>query len=56
LAIPPAAFGHVGMGGSLGFADPHSALTFGYAMNRMGPSVLLNDRGQALVDAVYRMM
>lgn len=56
LAIPDAAFGHVGMGGSLGFADPQNALSFGYAMNRMGPSVLLNERGQALVDALYRIM
>lgn len=55
LAIPEAAFGHVGMGGSLGFADPRSDITFGYAMNRMGPTVLLNARGQALVDALYRL-
>lgn len=53
LAIPAAAFGHVGMGGSLGFADPQRLLSFGYAMNRMGPTVLLNTRGQALVDALY---
>lgn len=53
LAIPAAAFGHVGMGGSLGFADPASDLSFGYVMNRMGPTVLLNERGQALVDALY---
>lgn len=55
LSIPAAAFGHVGMGGSLGFADPKSELAFGYVMNRMGPSVLLNERGQALVDALYPM-
>lgn len=54
LAIPDAAFGHVGMGGSLGFADPESDLTFGYAMNRMGPTVLLNERAQTLVDTLYR--
>jgi CubicO group peptidase (beta-lactamase class C family) len=54
LSIPQAAFGHVGMGGSLGFADPLGEITFGYAMNRMGPTVLLNDRGQALVDTLYR--
>jgi len=47
------AFGHVGAGGSLGFADPECRMSFGYAMNRMGSSILLNDRGQALVDAVY---
>lgn len=47
------AFGHVGMGGSIGFADPDHKLSFGYAMNKMGQSILLNERGQGLVDAVY---
>jgi CubicO group peptidase (beta-lactamase class C family) len=50
------AFGHVGAGGSLGFADPACGLSFGYTMNRMGPGLLLNDRGQALVDATYRAL
>ena len=48
-----AAFGHVGAGGSLGFADPAAGLSFGYTMNRMGPGLLMNERGQALVDAAY---
>ncbi len=47
------AFGHVGAGGSIGFADPSHRMTFGYAMNRMGPGILLNARGQSLVDAAY---
>ena len=47
------AFGHVGAGGSLGFADPVAGLSFGYTMNKMGPGLLLNERGQALVDAAY---
>jgi CubicO group peptidase (beta-lactamase class C family) len=51
--IGPHAFGHVGAGGSIGFADPHSGLSFGYTMNRMGPGILLNERGQSLVDAAY---
>jgi len=46
-------FGHVGAGGSIGFADPDHGLSFGYAMNRMGPGLLLNERGQSLVDATY---
>lgn len=50
------AFGHVGAGGSLGFADPDCGLGFGYTMNRMGPGLLLNGRGQALVDAAYRAL
>ena len=53
VIMSSAAFGHVGAGGSLGFADPVAGLSFGYTMNRMGPGLLLNDRGQALVDAAY---
>lgn len=49
-------FGHVGMGGSIGFADPSVGLAFGYAMNRQGKGILLNERGQALVDAAYRCL
>jgi CubicO group peptidase (beta-lactamase class C family) len=48
-----AAFGHVGAGGSLGFADPAASLSFGYTMNKMGPGLLMNERGQALIDAAY---
>ncbi len=51
-----AAFGHVGAGGSVGFADPSARMSFGYAMNKMGPGILMNERGQALVDAVYRSL
>lgn len=47
------AFGHVGMGGSIGFADPEADLAFGYTMTNMGGGILLVDRGQALVDATY---
>jgi CubicO group peptidase (beta-lactamase class C family) len=50
------AFGHVGAGGSIGFADPECRMSFGYSMNRMGLGILLNDRGQSLVDAAYRAL
>lgn len=50
------AFGHPGMGGSIGFADPGARLSFGYVMNKQGPGVGLNERGQRLVDAVYRTL
>jgi len=50
------AFGHVGAGGSIGFADPECGLSFGYTMNRMGAGILLNERGQGLVDAAYRCL
>jgi len=56
VILGSSAFGHVGAGGSLGFADPAAGLAFGYSMNRMGPGLLMNARGQALVDAAYRSL
>ena len=56
VILGSAAFGHVGAGGSLGFADPTAGLSFGYTMNRMGPGLLMNERGQSLVDAAYRSL
>jgi CubicO group peptidase (beta-lactamase class C family) len=56
LLIGEPAFGHVGAGGSLGFADPECRMSFGYTMNRMGFGILMNDRGQRLVDAAYRAL
>ena len=48
-----AAFGHVGAGGSIGFVDPDAGIAFAYVMNQLGPGVMLNERGQSLIDAVY---
>jgi hypothetical protein len=31
-------------------------MSFAYTMNRMGPGLMLNPRGQALVDATYRAL
>jgi len=56
VLISEDAFGHVGAGGSFGFADPKAAMSFGYTMNRMGPGASLNERGQSLVDATYRVL
>jgi CubicO group peptidase (beta-lactamase class C family) len=56
VILSSAAFGHVGAGGSLGFADPAAGFSFGYTMNQMGPGLLLNARGQRLVDAAYLSM
>jgi len=56
VVLSSPAFGHVGAGGSIGFVDPREGLSFGYSMNKMGPSILLNPRGQALVDAAYRAL
>ncbi|MFN6977146.1 MAG: serine hydrolase domain-containing protein, partial [Gemmobacter sp.] len=51
--IGPTAYGHIGAGGSIAFADPATGLAFGYAMNRQGSGLLANSRGQGLIDAVY---
>ena len=53
MILSEEAFGHPGFGGAIGFADPVARMSFGYAMNRMGPGIGLNERGQSLVDAVY---
>ncbi len=53
LIMSSAAFGHSGAGGSVGFADPVAGMSFGYTMNRMGPGILANERGQSLIDAAY---
>lgn len=50
------AFGHVGAGGSIGFADPEARLAFSYTMNQMGGGLLLNERGQSLIDAAYQAL
>lgn len=50
------AFGHAGAGGSVGFADTECHLGFGYNMNRMGAGILLNERGQSLIDETYRCL
>lgn len=56
VLLSPTGFGHVGAGGSIGFADPSCGLAFGYVMNKMGPGIFLNERGQSLIDAVYRAL
>jgi len=56
IVLSEEAFGHPGMGGSLGFADPGAKMAFGYTMNKQGRGVCLNERGQSLVDAVYRTL
>ena len=54
--LSDAAFGHVGAGGSIGFADPEARMSFGYAMNKQGLGILLNERGQSLIDATYQAL
>ena len=50
------AFGHVGAGGSFGMADPTAGVAIAYVMNQLGPGVMLNERGQSLIDAVYECL
>ncbi|NNC72136.1 MAG: beta-lactamase family protein [Sphingomonadaceae bacterium] len=50
------AFGHVGAGGSIGFADPECGLAFSYTMNQMGAGIMLNERGQSLIDRTYEIL
>jgi CubicO group peptidase (beta-lactamase class C family) len=50
------AFGTPGLGGQIGFADPHHRLAFAYTMNRHGAGTGLNERGQSLVDETYRAL
>ena len=47
------AFGHVGAGGSFGLYDRDADCAIGYTMNRLGMGVLVDQRGQALIDAAY---
>ncbi|MFQ6331730.1 serine hydrolase domain-containing protein [Nocardia sp. CWNU-33] len=56
MRVGPRAFGHCGSGGSIGFADPAAGVSVGYTMNKLGPGTLLNERGQSLVDAIYRSL
>jgi CubicO group peptidase (beta-lactamase class C family) len=56
LGPNPTSFGHPGAGGSLGYADPEAKIGFGYTMNMMQSSLLIDPRATALIDAVYASM
>jgi CubicO group peptidase (beta-lactamase class C family) len=49
----PAAFGHDGLGGSSGGADPESGVSFGYTLNQLGPLIRDDPRKMALVNALH---
>jgi CubicO group peptidase (beta-lactamase class C family) len=51
----PAAFGHFGTGGAVGFADPDAGVAFGYVMNHVIPR-WQSSRNRSLVDALYRCL
>jgi len=52
----PRAFGHPGMGGSIGFADPDAGLGFGYVTNRMQSGLAGDARSFALIAAVTALL
>jgi len=56
LGPNPHSFGHPGAGGSLGFADPHAKVGFGYTMNQLAVSLLIDPRATALIDAAYESL
>ena len=47
------AFGHPGLGGSLGFGDPEARIGFGYVTNMLGVHLHIDPRAQRLIEAVY---
>jgi CubicO group peptidase (beta-lactamase class C family) len=49
----PKSFGHFGMGGSMGWADPEAELGFGYVMNKMELGLAGDLRSYNLVNACY---
>jgi CubicO group peptidase (beta-lactamase class C family) len=49
----PRSFGHFGMGGSAGWADPEAGLAFGYVMNRMELGLAGDLRSYSLINACY---
>lgn len=53
VLMGPRSFGHIGSGGSFGFADPEHGVSVGYAMNQQGSGLFGNERGEALVQSLY---
>lgn len=48
----PTCFGHYGLGGSTGFADPDRGFTFGYVVNQMRSASTPDPRSSALIAAL----
>ncbi|MBT4428103.1 MAG: beta-lactamase family protein [Rhodospirillaceae bacterium] len=47
----PDSFGHLGVGGALGFADPARKLAFSFCPNRIAPEIGLGPYARRLIDA-----
>lgn len=52
----PNNFGHPGVGGAVGFADPDRRMSFAYSPNRMLPVADAGPYATALIDAVYQCL
>jgi CubicO group peptidase (beta-lactamase class C family) len=52
----PRAFGHHGIGGSIGFADPDARIGFSYAVNRMHAVGTNGPRAARLINALYECL
>jgi CubicO group peptidase (beta-lactamase class C family) len=52
----PRAFGHHGIGGSLGFADPDAHIGFSYAVNKMHAVGTNGPRAARLIKALYESL
>jgi CubicO group peptidase (beta-lactamase class C family) len=46
-------FGHTGIGGAVGFGDPHQRLGFSYCCNRMAPIANLGPFATPLIESTY---
>ena len=56
LGPNPRAFGHPGMGGSLGFGDPDLKLGFGFTLNQMHTGGMIGQTAKALIEATYQSL
>jgi CubicO group peptidase (beta-lactamase class C family) len=52
----PRAFGHHGIGGSIGFGDPDAGIGFSYALNKMHAVGDNGPRARRLIDALYSVV
>jgi CubicO group peptidase (beta-lactamase class C family) len=52
----PRAFGHHGLGGSIGFADPDAHISFSYCCNKMHSVGTNGPRAARLINALYEAL
>ena len=49
-------FGHTGIGGAVGFGDPHKRMGFSYCCNRMAPIADLGPFATPMIESLYRLI